>query len=44
MKNAAREFLRSPVDAINALADMLDDASATVTLDKRGRSVAYATL
>ena len=32
------------MDAINALTDMRDDAPATVTLDKRGRSVEYATL
>ena len=47
-RELAREFLKEafqpPIDAINALADMRQKAPATVTVNVRGRGVAYATL
>lgn len=47
-RQAAREFLKAafhpPMDAIKALSDMRRKAPATVTVDNRGRAVAYATL
>ena len=46
-RELAREFLKEefqpPIDAINALADMRQKAPATVTVNVRGRGVAYAT-
>lgn len=47
-REAAREFLKEafhpPMDAIKALSDMRHKAPATVTVDRRGRAIAYATL
>ena len=47
-RGAARDFMKEafhpPMDAINALAELRRKAPATVTVDMRGRRVAYATL
>ena len=47
-RGAARDFMKEvfhpPMDAINALAELRRKAPATVTVDTRGRRVAYATL
>ena len=44
----AKEFLQEafqpPIDAVNALSDMRRKAPAAVTVNIRGRTVAYATL
>ena len=45
---SAKEFLKEafqpPIDAINALFDMRRNAPVTVTVNVRGRRVAYATV
>ena len=39
-----KETFQSPIDTVNALSDMRRKAPATVTVNIRGRTVAYATL
>ena len=43
-KEFHKEAFQPPIDAVNALSDMRRKAPATVTVNIRGRRVAYATL
>ena len=43
-KESLRETFQPPIDAVNALSDMHRKATATVTVNIRGMTVAYATL